>query len=213
MLRSRQQKCSTASMPACCWINWQVTWALMRALARGPSGTLMQSMPVLARSAARRRFPSRRPRPRGGRISTNDTNLPAASFAPSFDFSAKATGSSACAFTCGSSTVTASFFCSGCSDRVSERISLMCSGVVPQQPPITFTPAHSRRRAYCAMYSGEHRYMLRPSIRMGSPALGMALIGFARILHHALDGFQRCLGADRAVQPDRRPPASRPSRA
>ena len=63
----------------------------------------------------------------------------------------------ACALTFGSSTVTASFFCSGCSERVSERISLMWSGVVPQQPPITLTPAQSRRRAYCAMYSGEHR--------------------------------------------------------
>ncbi len=47
--------------------------------------------------------------------------------------------------------------CSGCSERASERISLMCSGVVPQQPPTILTPAHSKRRAYCAMYSGEHR--------------------------------------------------------
>ena len=53
----------------------------------------------------------------------------------------------------------------------------MWSGVVPQQPPMILTPAQSRRRAYCAMYSGEHRYMLRPSTRMGSPALGMALSG------------------------------------
>ena len=49
------------------------------------------------------------------------------------------------------------FFLRGCRERVSERISLMWSGVVPQQPPITLTPAHSRRRAYCAMYSGEQR--------------------------------------------------------
>ena len=67
------------------------------------------------------------------------------------------TGASACACASGSSTVTASFLCAGCSERVSERISLMCSGVVPQQPPMIFTPAHSRRRAYCAMYSGEQR--------------------------------------------------------
>src|ERR1017187_2265401 len=33
------------------------------------------------------------------------------------------------------------------------------------------------RRAYCAMYSGEERYILRPSTRIGRPALGMALIG------------------------------------
>ena len=37
------------------------------------------------------------------------------------------------------------------------RISLMWSGVVPQQPPITFAPAQMKRRAYCAMYSGEER--------------------------------------------------------
>ena len=29
--------------------------------------------------------------------------------------------------------------------------------VVPQQPPMILTPAHSRRRAYCAIYSGEQR--------------------------------------------------------
>ncbi len=87
------------------------------------------------------------------------------------------TGVRACALASGSSTVTLSFFCSGWSERVSERISLMCSGVVPQQPPMILTPAHSRRRAYCAMYSGEQRYMLRPSTRVGSPALGMALMG------------------------------------
>ena len=33
----------------------------------------------------------------------------------------------------------------------------MCSGVVPQQPPTIFTPAQMKRRAYCAMYSGEQR--------------------------------------------------------
>jgi hypothetical protein len=111
-------------MPASCWIFWQVTCALMRALARGPSGTLMQSMPA----SAQRRAPSisrEASTPRGGRISTNETNLPSAIFAPSFDLAAAATGSSACAFTCGDSTVTASFFWLGWSDRVSERMSLM----------------------------------------------------------------------------------------
>ena len=33
----------------------------------------------------------------------------------------------------------------------------MCSGVVPQHPPMIFTPARSRRRAYWAIYSGEHK--------------------------------------------------------
>ena len=39
------------------------------------------------------------------------------------------------------------------------------------------TPAIRKRRAYCAMYSGEHKYMLRPSTVAGSPALGIALSG------------------------------------
>ena len=33
----------------------------------------------------------------------------------------------------------------------------MCSGVVPQQPPTSRTPLLMKRRAYDAMYSGEHR--------------------------------------------------------
>src|SRR5579875_1965803 len=54
----------------------------MRALARGPSGTLMQSMPAALQSLA----PSisrAASTPRGGRISTKATKCPAASFAPS----------------------------------------------------------------------------------------------------------------------------------
>ena len=103
----------TASMPACCWMSWQVTCALMRALARGPSGTLMQSMPC----SAQRRAPSisrEASTPRGGRISTNATNLPGGQFGAELGFfapSARAAGRAPCA--CGSSTVTASFFCSG----------------------------------------------------------------------------------------------------
>ena len=93
-------------MPACCWISWQVTCALMRALARGPSGTLMQSMPASAHSCAPA-ISRDASTPRGGRISTNATNLPAASFAPELAIS-RATGTvaSACALACGSSTVT-----------------------------------------------------------------------------------------------------------
>src|SRR5689334_21045649 len=158
-------------------MSWQVTWALIRALARGPSGTLMQSMPA----SAQRRAPSisrEASTPRGGRISTKATNLPSASLPPSRDFSAIGTGVTAWVMTFGSTTVTASFLAHGCSERVSDRISLMCSGVVPQQPPTILTPAQSRRRAYCDIYSGEQRYMLRPSMRMGGPALGIALMGF-----------------------------------
>ena len=45
----------------------------------------------------------------------------------------------------------------GCRLRTSLRISLMCSGVVPQQPPTIRAPAFMKRAAYCAMYSPEHR--------------------------------------------------------
>ena len=56
--------------------------ALMRALARGPSGTLMQSMPCALQSAAPA-ISFEASMPRGGRISTKATNVPDASFAPS----------------------------------------------------------------------------------------------------------------------------------
>ena len=72
-------------MPASRWMSWQAACALMRALARGPSGTLMQSMPWLAQSRAPA-ISRAASTPRGGRISTNATNLPAASFAPSLRF-------------------------------------------------------------------------------------------------------------------------------
>jgi hypothetical protein len=137
-------------------MSWQVTWALMRALARGPSGTLMQSIPA----SAQRRAPSISSlalTPRGGKISTKETNLPSANLAPSFDFCATGTAARACTFACAVSTVTARFLAAGWSDRVSEQINLMWSGVVPQQPPMMRTPAQSSRRAYCAIYSGEQR--------------------------------------------------------
>src|SRR5674476_31633 len=70
----------------------------MRALARGPSGTLMASMPCSAHifAPAISRVAST---PRGGRISTKETNFPAASLAPTLDFSAIGTGVKACALT------------------------------------------------------------------------------------------------------------------
>ncbi len=43
--RSRQAKCMRASMPTRCWMITAVARADMRAMARGPSGTLMASTP------------------------------------------------------------------------------------------------------------------------------------------------------------------------
>ena len=59
-------------------------------------------------------------------------------------------------FTDGVSTVTLMSRCIGFKLRTSLFNNLMCSGVVPQQPPISFTPLIRKRRAYCDMYSGEH---------------------------------------------------------
>ena len=63
----------------------------------------------------------------------------------------------ACALAAASSTATLASRWPACSERASARSSRMCSGVVPQQPPMMRTPAHRKRRAYCAMYSGEQR--------------------------------------------------------
>ena len=40
--------------------------------------------------------------------------------------------------------------------RTESEISLMCAGVVPQQPPINFAPDWMSRLANFDMYSGEH---------------------------------------------------------
>ena len=49
----------------------------------------------------------------------------------------------------------------------------MCAGVVPQQPPTMRAPAASNRGTMAARYSGLAAYTNWPSIRWGSPALGM----------------------------------------
>src|SRR5262249_57071655 len=48
----------------------------------------------------------------------------------------------------------------------------MCCGVVPQHPPTILTPYCTNFLAYEAIYSGEHRYMFRPSMLLGLPAFG-----------------------------------------
>ena len=62
---------------------------------------------VLRRSGARRRFPGVASTPRGGRISTKATNLPCGQLGAQLGlFAPPGPASSACAFACGSSTVT-----------------------------------------------------------------------------------------------------------
>ena len=60
----------------------------------------------------------------------------------------------------------------GDSGRTASRMILMCSGVVPQQPPRNFTPLWMSRFAYLPMYSGEAMYICRPLTSRGRPAFG-----------------------------------------
>ncbi len=48
----------------------------------------------------------------------------------------------------------------------------ICSGVVPQQPPMMLAPAWRRRRAASAISSGESGKTVFPCSNTGSPALG-----------------------------------------
>src|SRR3984957_4955141 len=79
-------------MPTCCWICTHRLCALILALARGESGTLIASTPSRCSCAA----PSislLQSIPFGGTISTIVTNSPAATIVPIFDRSASIGGS------------------------------------------------------------------------------------------------------------------------
>src|SRR3984957_21037227 len=79
-------------MPTCCWICTHRLCALILALARGESGTLIASTPSRCNCAA----PSSsllQSIPFGGTISTIVTNSPAATIPPTFDRPASAGGS------------------------------------------------------------------------------------------------------------------------
>jgi len=67
------------------------------------------------------------------------------------DFSAK--GFSSAKTSPGSQTSATAFCRAGNRARMAERMDLMCSGVVPQQPPITCAPVWMKRLAYSAKYS------------------------------------------------------------
>ncbi len=53
----------------------------------------------------------------------------------------------------------------------------MCAGVVPQQPPITVTPASSISATAPAYSSGPTSYVVTPSTTCGSPAFACAITG------------------------------------
>src|SRR5882724_8490276 len=94
--------------------------------------------------------------PLGGTISTIVANSPVASFLPSRERFSNGTVGSAT----GSSpflTFAPAVLARAPPTRRADFISLICSGVVPQQPPTRFTPAATNFLAYLAMYPGEQR--------------------------------------------------------
>ena len=55
-------------------------------------------------------------------------------------------------------------------------IRLMWSSVVPQHPPITFTPALLAVRAYFSIISGDPSYIIFPSLHLGMPQFPLVII-------------------------------------
>src|SRR5271163_5206536 len=128
--------------------------ALIRAEARGESGTLIAWTPSRARSLA----PSSSLAaeiPRGETISTSVTNSPLATSRPIFERSAK--GAGGVSVTIGSRVPPfAGLFCA-CTARIADFIARIWFGVVPQHPPRNWTPAFRNFLEKFAIYSGEHR--------------------------------------------------------
>ena len=79
-----------------------------------------------------------------------------------------------------------------------------CSKVVPQHPPTTLTPkSWTNSASASARPGGSSGYSALPPPRLiGMPALGMTLIGRARVLNQVANRLAHVLGARRAVEPD-----------
>ncbi len=71
-----------------------------------------------------------------------------------------------------SALILAAVLLTGVIPRRAAAIAWMCSGVVPQQPPIILAPAWRKRSACSAISSGESGKNVFPSTNTGSPALG-----------------------------------------
>src|SRR4029079_17095995 len=97
--------------------------------------------------------------PLGGSTSTEVTNSPSSIFRPQFERSAGGTTrmSGAVYSTVAAAPPLKATRCvRGDAARTESEISLICAGVVPQQPPINLAPAWMNRLANFDMYSGEH---------------------------------------------------------
>src|SRR3989442_13070071 len=110
----------------------------IRLCARGPSGTLTASTPA----ALRARHCSSigvASTPLGGTISTLVTSSPLASFAPQHERADNGTSSTPAGAAIVSRDTTTGWW-RGTTLATYSRIFLMCSGVVPQQPPTKQAP-------------------------------------------------------------------------
>ena len=134
---------SIVSTPTVVCMSTQRAWALMRAEARGPSATLIAATSCSLHMDARSRV-GPGSAPRGGSSSTETTNCFPILRARAV-FSSRGMGTGASLGRLGARTSTASR--SGWRIFTDRTRFLMCSGVVPQQPPTTDTPAAMKRRA------------------------------------------------------------------
>src|SRR6185437_1688355 len=155
-LRSRQVKCKVVSIPACCCTRVHRARLLIRAEARGLSGMLMASIPEALRNFA----PStslRKSMPLGGTISTMATNSPDANLRPRLERCASGGGEIVDSRLRSLTTRKEGALPLASFMRKADFMDLVCSGVVPQQPPTSPTPELTNFRASLAMYSDEHR--------------------------------------------------------
>src|SRR2546429_286841 len=143
-LRWKQLYWSSASMATRCWMIAASVCALIRAVEPAPSemftASTLWSRRYKAPSTSRVGS-----QPLGGTISAKTGNSPAASFPASLERRSSGTG---CMTSTGRLRMSAAAR-AGCgrSERTAALIALMCSGVVPQQPPTSRTPISMKRRA------------------------------------------------------------------
>ncbi len=183
----------------------------MREVERGLSGMLIASTPPAAMHRAASRILDGS-QPRGGTTSTMRANPPETIFAPSADAPGRgAAGTRGRRRSAGGAPGRAR--ARGRTVRSASRIARMCAGVVPQHPPITRTPACAKRRAYSAKYSGEARYMFRPSTFCGTPAFGCAESGRSTTLAIASIASSMIFGPTEQLTPTTSAPHSQSLRA
>jgi hypothetical protein len=149
-LASRGVTCGIVSTPTCCSISAEATSAFMRARASGLSLTSKASTPPASDSRRAVEISRSTLPPLGGSSSTETTNSPRRSLPASADSAASAT-----AATGSSRSTRASALAGARRSATASRTAAMCTGAVPQQPPISIAPSRTACAAYSAKYSGD----------------------------------------------------------